>query len=60
MLYIGYMYETASGNTMKKLVICKDEKEYKQMKEKIVEYGMEVIEFAQIIKASSILAVSGK
>ena len=55
MLYIGYKYESALGKEVNKVVICKDEKEYRRMKQKIEDAGLEVIEFVQAYKASAVL-----
>lgn len=55
MLYIGYTYESALGKMVNKVVICKDENEYRKMKAKIEAAGLEVIEFIQAYKASAVL-----
>lgn len=55
MLIIGYEYESALGNMVKKAVICKDETEYEKMKKKIEDAGLEVIEFIQVYKASAVV-----
>ena len=55
MLYIGYKYESALGKEVNKVVLCKDESEYRRMKSKIEDAGMEVIEFVQAYKASAVL-----
>ena len=55
MLYIGYKYESALGKEVNKVVICKDEAEYRRMKDKIENAGLEVIEFVQAYKASQVL-----
>lgn len=55
MLYIAYKYESALGKEITKLVICKDETEYRKMKELIEGNGLEVIEFVQAYKASAVI-----
>lgn len=55
MLYIGYIYESALGAKVNKVVLCKDETEYRKMKEMIEDAGLEVIEFIQAYKASAVL-----
>ena len=55
MLYIGYEYESAYGTKIRKMVICKDENEYRQMKRKIEEAGMDIITFDTVYKASQVL-----
>ena len=55
MLYIGYEYMSAFGNKIRKLVICKDENEYKRMKEKIENAGLDPIEFIQVYEARQVL-----
>ena len=55
MLIIGYKYESALGKEIQKAVICKDETEYRKMKDKIEENGLDVLEFSQLLKAKDIL-----
>lgn len=55
MLYIGYKYESALGKKINKVVICKDEIEYRKMKKKIEDAGLEVIEFVHAYEASTVL-----
>ena len=45
MMYIAYEYETALGNTVRKLVTCKTQEEYKRVKARIEEAGLTVITF---------------
>ena len=55
MLIIGYEYESALGQKIKKAVICKDEQEYREMKRKIEGNGMEPIEFIEVYNAKRVL-----
>lgn len=55
MLYIGYRYESACGAEINKIVLCKDENEYRRVKERIEDVGYEVIEFDEVIKAGAVL-----
>lgn len=55
MLYIAYEYESALGAKVRKLVLCKNEKEYHKMKEKIDDAGLEPIEFVCVYNASNVL-----
>ena len=55
MLYIGYRYESACGAEINKIVLCKDENEYRRVKERIEDVGYEVIEFDEVVKAGAVL-----
>lgn len=55
MLYIGYKYESSLGHEIKKLVLCKDEAEYRKMKQRIEGAGLEAIEFIEVYKAARII-----
>ena len=55
MLIIGYEYESAYGEKIRKAVICKDELEYRKMKEKIEDAGLDIIEFCEVYKANKVL-----
>lgn len=56
MLLIGYRYESAYGTELVKAVICKDEEEYKKMRQKIKDNdSVELIEFTEVYRASRIL-----
>lgn len=55
MLIIGYEYKSALGKTIRRAVVCENETEYKKIKERIEDAGLEPIEFCQIIKASVII-----
>ena len=55
MLYIGYKYESALGHEINKLVLCKDETEYRKMKQKSEDAGLEAIEFIEAYKATRVI-----
>lgn len=48
MMYIAYEYESALGATVRKLVTCTTEEEYRRVKDRVEEAGLTPIEFSQV------------
>lgn len=55
MFHIGYTYKSALETEIHKLVLCKDETEYRKMKERIEDAGYKPIEFTETYKASRVI-----
>ena len=49
MMYIGYEYKTANGDTVRKLVACETREAFRKMRIKIIEVGYTLIEFDEVL-----------
>jgi hypothetical protein len=55
-LAIGYELKSAHGKTVRKVVVCNDENEYRAVKRQIENAGYNLLTFDAMIKAADVLS----